>query len=110
MSGGVLPPLRYFLVATSYFLPIREDRTCYHIQLRHADARNPRHIRTLARLTHRNYLQTRDLIDETWPLIAQAFAPEILDAKKALDAAGIAYTITPPYSYNDDGEQRGDNP
>ena len=49
-------------------------------------------------------------MDESWPLIAQAFAPEILDAKKALDAAGIAYTITPPYPYDDDGEKRGDSP
>jgi hypothetical protein len=109
-QGAYCPRCGISLVATSYFLPIREDRTCYHIQLRHADARNLRHIRTLARLTHRNYLQTRDLIDESWPLIAQAFAPEILDAKKALDAAGIAYTITPPYPYDDDGEKRGDSP
>lgn len=109
-QGPYCPHCEIFLVVTTYFPPICEDRTCYHIRLRHADAHNPRHIRALARLTRRNYRQTRALMDETWPLIAQAFAPEILDAKKALDAAGIAYTITPPYSYNDDGEKRGDSP
>ena len=29
-QGAYCPRCGIFLVATSYFLPIREDRTCYH--------------------------------------------------------------------------------
>lgn len=66
--GTYCPKCAMFLVVTTYIPPVREDRTRYRIHLHHADAHNPQHIRTLARLIGRNYPQTRAFIAEPCPL------------------------------------------
>ena len=98
--GTYCPKCAMFLVVTTYIPPVREDRTRYRIHLHHADAHNPQHIRTLARLIGCNYPQTRAFIAEPCPLIAENLAPEILAIRQRLDAVAIAYRITPPFPYN----------
>lgn len=105
-QGIYCPHCAEFLIVTTYIPPIWQDETRYRVTLQAADATNPQHIRTLARITGRNYLQTRALFAENAPLLAEDRAPHMLAIKMRLDAAGIAYAIRPPFLYKVvDGEK-----
>lgn len=87
-------------VASSYFDPIVTDPTDYQITLLDGNKDSVEVIRAVNKVSHRNLLKSKQLIESAPCVIFKGDAIEVHEMKEILDAESVQYKIEPDYPYD----------
>lgn len=87
-------------VASSYFDPIVTDPTDYQITLLDGNKDSVEVIRAVNKVSHRNLLKSKQLIESAPCVIFKGDAIEVHGMKEILDEEKVLYKIEPDYPYD----------
>lgn len=87
-------------VATSYSDPILLDQTEYQITLLEGNDASEEKIRAVNRVSHRNLLKSKQLIESAPQVIFKGDALDVYDMKEILNEEQVLYKIEPDYPYD----------
>ncbi len=85
---------------TTYTDPIVTDQTQYSIVLLEGNESSVEVIRAVNKVSHRNLLKSKQLIESAPQVIYEGDALEVFDMKEILDAEAVLYKIEPDYPYD----------
>lgn len=90
-----------WLAVTTYIPPLYLDDTVYEVRACGGDYKNKSHIKTVAELSGRNFLEARKLLEQDAPVVFKGEARAVCRVRDALVAAGLGYRIEPPFPHAD---------
>lgn len=86
-------------VVTTYIPPEQLDETKYQVRVLSGDLHNENHVRAVATVSGRNFIQARQLLQQQTPIVFEGLAVDVLKAREALNTAGVRYEIEPTFNY-----------
>lgn len=96
-------------VVTTYIPPIREDQQDYEISLLPGCNPDKDSLKAIARLMETNFIGAKRLMLGAPVLLFSGKATEVLREKLLLERAGVPYSISPDFPYDDEGELKVGN-
>ncbi|MBP1048418.1 hypothetical protein I6N96_19230 [Enterococcus sp. BWM-S5] len=84
---------------TSYFSPIEQDNTLYHVYLEKNRILTSEQIRTTAKISPKSYLDIGRAVTDKEFLIFEGNAIEAQQIKRILEEQKIAFFIVPEFDY-----------
>ncbi|WP_034450398.1 hypothetical protein [Butyrivibrio sp. AE2032] len=97
---GIICPNCGWGAVTTYTDPIVTDQTQYSIVLLEGNESSVEVIRAVNKVSHRNLLKSKQLIESAPQVIYEGDALEVFDMKEILDAEAVLYKIEPDYPYD----------
>ena len=85
---------------TTYIPEIQNDKTIYSIFLQEENPVTLEIIKTVAMISNLNFVNTKELLSETYPKIFEGSAVDTLTAAKVLKGNRIKYRIYPDFKYD----------
>jgi len=86
-------------VVTTYVSDIIKDSKIYEVFLKQADMENRNHLKALSEIANVNLLQARKIAKGSDELIFRGEAVDVDNVRNKLKGVGIAYFITPDFTY-----------
>lgn len=97
---GIICPNCGWGAITTYMDPICMDQTQYSILLLKGNDPSIEIIRAVNKVSHRNLVKSRQLIESAPQVIYEGEALEVHGMKEILDAEAVLYRIEPDYPYD----------
>lgn len=86
-------------VVTTYIPEIDLDETVYRLHAIGGDFHSDAHVRAVSQISGLNFIGARSLLQQDEPLVLEARAPRVLEAKTRMHEVGMKTKISPPFSY-----------
>ena len=85
----------------STFIPeIRRDIVEYELRVLGGDKHNYSHVRAVSSVMGVNFLEAREILENSRDAVFSGRAVDVLRVKKILDSSGVKYGINPYFIYS----------
>ncbi|MBR2801315.1 MAG: hypothetical protein IKE21_01820 [Erysipelotrichaceae bacterium] len=88
-----------YSIVTTYIEPMYEDENIYTVTIEAGNRADKRTLKTVSRITGKNYVQVIQCLNSSPTVIAEGRAADIAEIKSEFDSCGIKYSISPDFPY-----------
>ncbi len=88
-----------YSIVTTYIEPIYEDDNTYTVVLEAGNSVDMSTIKVISKITGKNYIFSKQYLENAPAIIAKGIAAEIIEMKSQLDSSNVKYSISPEFPY-----------